>query len=499
MRRKSKGQRLVELERSKAQKSIGLETLEVSTVVKSFHSVSDIAEKGLSDSLTRTEEKWAIRGQSNDKTNEKPSKNVKDVDIVVQTGPVLSNHSLKDPVHDIDDVSSKALPSMNEDHESHDNSTINITDSQSLSQSTESLSNQSLTIESSHGLTSSALKPFRPTIIENFRYLEILINRIQSRGQIPHWYLIENSLQMLSNRRFRLADLNIIATISPESYRLSWHLASTQGNQRKESQLVIEILRSNGNEEDQSLPQQAEQEPIKSTALSTAIPTRHRHSDRINHFIMKLDDWISQGKSLDAMALPMMIPSKPQMSSASSGAKQMKSVVGSLSLKRKHDDISREKELQQFQNGDLTGLRNLAKYREMEMNKKLSMETDQSQLSTAIKRYRSLERLALLLRSLSRQERRLHRSLDEFVRKYSIESRVSPEELRSRLYLLYTVCPEYINISPPNDVVDMETIRINLDCSMAVVQQKIAAAEESARKQLSLSASSMPTNPQTSE
>ena len=91
-------------------------------------------------------------------------------------------------------------------------------------------------------------------------------------------------------------------------------------------------------------------------------------------------------------------------------------------------------------------------------------------------RYSSLPSLCDVLRSLARAERRIaNRTSQELVEKLAPDLRISEDELKLRLALLVEHVPEFLSVFPPDDVVDVETVRINLSAPFQQVRRKLEA------------------------
>ena len=143
--------------------------------------------------------------------------------------------------------------------------------------------------------------------------------------------------------------------------------------------------------------------------------------------------------------------------------------------KRKLLSIADEelKEIDNEGNNGLESIRKLAEKRQkmqQENDDKKNEDKKKIEMNTRLK---SLPTLCDTLRSLCRSTNRNIRPLNELINILAPDLRLQPKELYQRFLLLHDIAPEFINILPPDNLVNVTTIRINLDCPYGYLRTKI--------------------------
>jgi len=129
-----------------------------------------------------------------------------------------------------------------------------------------------------------------------------------------------------------------------------------------------------------------------------------------------------------------------------------------------------------------TGLEGLKKFAIERGQKDQHMEELKARKTIECRRLESLPTLCEILRSMARSTGQRHRAINELVRALAPDMKLPNEELKERLIMLSTCAPEFLSIAPADDVVAVETVRINLSAPFADVRRRLQAESTAASK-----------------
>lgn len=319
-------------------------------------------------------------------------------------------------------------------------------------------------------------------LISVFRCIDVIMFRLQSRGQLALWNQVEENVQRFYSKTISIDDLCVILMVYPGAYTIDWHAVSGLPNsRRRDYQLSIQLpvyQLSNPTDTSSMGVSSPTTSTTTSTMSSTATKNQH-HLSRMEHIASALEAWIKQGHSL----LPdrTILPTKPNIVALDSNATSVaRNVSRDLQSKRILAKIAKEEELSKFVDGSLSGLRNLAAHRESQEKEQAEYQLIDEQKALHRRRVDSLSRLAYVIRALTLQHRRKYQSVDEFINNHSEELGTSTDELKVRLKLLADECPEFLLVDRLEDI-DAEVMQINKDCPMQLVQERIANLASSDR------------------
>lgn len=97
----------------------------------------------------------------------------------------------------------------------------------------------------------------------------------------------------------------------------------------------------------------------------------------------------------------------------------------------------------------------------------------EEEFNIKLQRLYSLPKVCNALRSFCAQKNKNTFKLNEIRSRLSDELELSKFEVQSRLLLMTDVIPEFVTIFPPDDIVGVEMIRINLYAPYAALQLKL--------------------------
>ena len=118
-------------------------------------------------------------------------------------------------------------------------------------------------------------------------------------------------------------------------------------------------------------------------------------------------------------------------------------------------------------------LKNLAKSRGERAIEVAKVDEERRKKTVYANRAGSFLKISNAIRSSCSQFKKSTFLFSEIVERLSNELMLGRNEFVVRLHLLVQVAPEFITIFPPDDLVDEETLRINLNAPFGAIRQKL--------------------------
>lgn len=296
--------------------------------------------------------------------------------------------------------------------------------------------------------------------IKKFSCLDIVLLNMKSKNRKPIWEDIQLAFHSLTMVRISLQDLALILYISSEFYNLFWEVSS-----ESQSHLYLLLEFKNANKQSQSQSQSY-------TNLSSS------HKSRIDLFEAKLQHNISaiRDKSI-FQHIMQTIPAKPNLSlTNSNNSNSSKSLV-----KLAKQNIEDKKVNLKQQLNALTALGTTSLMENLEIFAKTRGETllTEKKLNDVfihvLHVLKSLPDICNILRSHALMTKKSNMSMQDITEKLAIDMNLNltASALYERIHVISNVTPEFLYIFPPDDIVKVETLRVNLNANFTEVRKKI--------------------------
>jgi hypothetical protein len=304
-------------------------------------------------------------------------------------------------------------------------------------------------------------------LYNDFKYLDSVLHTISNRNELASFSKIKEGIEQLSSLSFTLEDMSIIMLLFPKSFNIIW------------KEVSIINYETNAMTKTMTMCLFASDDWIKDYNNENGQLIRPTIMNRSKYFKKTLDTIKESRKgSTDTIQPDLSIfPPKPDVSTNFNTKQTEALALAKIAKDKKRKLLTiADEELKEIENVGTSGLdsiRQLAEKRQkaqVENDEKKNADNKLLERNTRIK---SLPSICDALRSLCISTSRNIRPMKELVNTLASDFRLQPKELHQRLKLLHDVAPEFINILPADNIVNITTVRINLDCPYGQVRDKI--------------------------
>jgi len=312
-------------------------------------------------------------------------------------------------------------------------------------------------------------------LFTDFKYLDSVIHNINNRNEIGTFNKIKEGIEQLSSSSFTLEDMSIILLIFPKSFNIIWKEVSIMNYETNNKTKTMSMCMIASNEwiNDYNNDNNDNKTSIRPTVMN-----------RLKYF-KKILDGIKESRqgSSDLIQPDLNVfPPKPDVNVNTNNQQTEALALAKIAKERKRKLLTiADEELKEIDNdgtsgGTTSGLDNIRKLAEkrqktqQDNDEKKNIDKKAIEMNTRMK---SLPSICDALRSLCISSSRNIRPMNELINTLAPDLRLQSKEFHQRLLLLHDVAPEFINILPPDNIVNVTTVRINLDCPYGQVREKI--------------------------
>lgn len=328
----------------------------------------------------------------------------------------------------------------------------------------------------------------------DFICLDQILNMMRRKKDNGIWELVKVAVETMSRSDFNLDDLTIILSIFPEAYCISWRSVAKDTISSPELYLCLSINEnwlqqfdsnfSTTNNKDLDI---AKIDMIRPLQVESRKETFKLLIEKKMNSLISLNSASNNEKLIEPNY--DCIPIKPEISSRKRCNEDAHQLAKKTAIDRQLNLINTKEKLENIKENEIKNgrvgdslevLKILVNEREknsIESSKKIIIEKKELVKKN---RYKSLPVLCDAIRSIcisgkksGRPERFLW-ELNTFVLKIAPDLGLHINELIIRFKLLQEIVPEFISILPPDDLVNIWTIRINRDAPFVPLRQKVS-------------------------
>lgn len=317
------------------------------------------------------------------------------------------------------------------------------------------------------GIVITALDQQLEKLYKDFKYLDSVLHTIASRNELGSFTKIKEGIEQLSSLSFTLEDMSIIILLFPKSFDIIWKEISSMNYETNSMTKTLTMCLISSNEW------------INDYNKENGQPIRPTVTNRLRYFKKTLDSIRESRKGSSDTIKPdiSIFPPKPNVSTNINSIQTEALQLAKIAKDKKRKLLNfADEELKEIENVETSGLESIRKLAEKrqkaqeQYDEKKNADMKQLEMTT---RMQSLPSIIDTLRSLCISTCRNIRPMKDLINSLAPDMRLQPKELHQRLVLLNEVAPEFINILPADNIVNITTVRINLDCPYTQVRDKI--------------------------
>ena len=313
-----------------------------------------------------------------------------------------------------------------------------------------------------------------------FSCFDVTLANMKSKAILPIWPVVQQAVESISGKAFTFQDLSVIQAVLSEDFDFKWHLVPSTESEPAEVHLLIV---------DNCAKQKsvANWHETRVTSFRYVLKNCIHHS--LSYLISSIDNvsclsCVSSSEKLKCLAsdpnfvnnLALNIPEKPNLCSFNKTQQEVRNISRLASNQRNSQQAAIIDQLQSITDKHgLEKLKELAKRRGEEQSQNIKSSTKTTLQTIRKGRLLSLPKLCDALRSIAMTEKRSSRPSIELIGKLAPELKLSEDEVRQRLGMVVTHAPEFLSVFPPDALVGVETVKVNLNVPYGLVRNKLEA------------------------